>query len=101
MEKLDFIKEIIGIEELIEQIDFGNNELLKDLVLILIKMGSIELLITVFENFQGLTLSFTQRPVSELKKIFVLQNQEKPVEKLAHIVNVSSRTIYAWRAEQK
>lgn len=101
MENLAFIKDIPNVEELIERIDFNGNDLLRDLMLLILKEGSLNLFISVYEGFQGCQIKFIKKPIAELKKLYVLNRPEENPDKLARIVGLDSRTIYAWKAEMK
>ena len=52
--------------------------------------------IKVFEHFMKTAVRFPEKPLNGLKKIYVFQNSQKPVSKMARILSVDEATVYSW-----
>ena len=57
--------------------------------------------IKVFECFIKTSIRFPEKPLNGLKKIYVLQNQDKPVAKMAREIGVDEATVYHWLRQFK
>ncbi len=57
--------------------------------------------IKVFECFVKTSIRFPEKPLNGLKKIYVSQNSEKPVAKMARKINLDEATVYHWLRERK
>ncbi|HCY76954.1 MAG TPA: hypothetical protein DHV28_13620 [Ignavibacteriales bacterium] len=55
--------------------------------------------VKVFEHFLKTSIRFPEKPLNGLKKIYVFQNSQKPVAKIAREISVDEATVYSWLRE--
>lgn len=63
------------------------------------KKSGAEATIEVIENFLKTSIRFPERPITELKKVYVYQNKRKPVAAMARKLNVDESTVHGWLRE--
>ena len=100
MNRLNFILEIRDWEK--HLIDVIKNHADGDLFLLyntLKDKTGTSAFLCVLETFLKTQIIFPEKPVVQLKKIYLSQNKYLPVGKLARKLDVDTRTIFAWLAE--
>jgi len=78
--------------------DYEDLALLND---ILKKKTGAEATVEVIQNFLKTSIRFPEAPITALKKIYVLQNLDKPVATMARKLKVDEATVYSWIREIK
>lgn len=74
---------------------------LGDLYKILQSKNSTEAFANIYECFLKTSIRFPEAPITALKKIYVLQNLDKPVATMARKLKVDEATVYSWIREIK
>lgn len=69
---------------------------LGELYKIITTKNNDEAFVEVYECFLKTAIRFPENPINELKKIYVLQNLDKPVATTARKLKVDEATVYAW-----
>lgn len=73
--------------------DYDDLKLLND---ILSKKSGAEATVEVIQNFLKTSIRFPERPITELKKVYVYQNKRKPAAAMARKLDVDEATVYGW-----
>lgn len=96
--RFNWIKEIEDYEQHLAAClkDYGDLALLNK---ILSEKNGAEAFIEVAENFNKTSIRFPERPIKELKKVYVYQNKRKPVAAMARKLDVDEATVYSWLRE--
>lgn len=76
--------------------DYEDLSLLND---ILKKQTGVEAIIEVMENFLKSSIRIPERPMLEMKKVYVYQNSKNPVKAMARKLDVDESTIARWLRE--
>lgn len=100
MSRLSFILEIDNYKKHLR--DVLKNHADGDLHLLLKSLenqSGDEAFVNVAGTFLKTQILFPEKPFNELKKIYLYQNKNMPVGKLARKLDVDIRTIYIWLAE--
>ena len=100
MSRLNFILEIRDWEKhLVDVIrDHADGDLYLLYKTVKDKTGT-EAFLSVLETFLKTQIIFPEKPVVQLKKIYLMQNKNLPAGHLARKLDVDTRTIFAWLAE--
>ncbi len=98
MDRFSWILEIENYEKYLKAVlkDYSDLSLLNE---ILSSKNGAAATIKIYENFEKTDLRFPQRPITELKKVYVFQNRRLPAKTLARKLNVDVVTIYNWLRE--
>ncbi len=98
MDRLNWVYEIKDYEKHIEQLVADNDDMALLYEILKRKSGS-EAFVNIVSTFLKTNIKIIEKPFNDLKKIYVLQNKNEPVSKLARKLDVDERTIYSWLSE--
>lgn len=98
MNQLNWITDIENYEQHLSNLlkEYDDLKLLYD---ILQQKSGSEAFLSIASTFLKTNVKIIEKPFNEMKKVFVYQNRDLPVAKLAREMGVDERTIYSWLAE--
>lgn len=98
MNQLSWITDIENYEQHLCELlkEYGDLKLLYD---ILQQKSGPEAFLDIASTFLKTNIKIVEKPFNEMKKVYVYQNRDLPVAKLAREMGVDERTVYAWLAE--
>lgn len=94
----DWITEIKDAETHIKN-SLNQHDDLADLYKIIKTKNGDEAFAAIYESFLKTSIRFPESPINSLKKIYVLQNLDKPVAKTARILRIDEATVFSWIRE--